>query len=395
MLETNCSKALSSTHKNRNNRTEALKAYLGTLLEHQIIGSTELLIFIDDLERGELNNPIQKEKTWISIDALIHWEEIQNYLNHTELDKTSLLEFAKKSLAEKQRITEQREEASEETKDIAQKMEFFPIPSGNLKIVKKKKKAVVLPIQSFEAMSTPVMQKNWVEIMGENPSMFKKGEHSIAVDIHGRPITMQPENPAENITVWSAIVFLNRLSEKQGLKPTFDLSGIEWKSGTAAEDGSLDLESGEIKINAPNGDYYLSEGYRLPTLAEQEYMLQAAGSSECKYYFGNDEDELENHAWYRENSGKRTHPVAQLNPMIINGNGFYDTLGNVREWVWDGDEIHSKAEKKLFSKMKSTYHKIDGGAYFKEFPELFGTIYGQESGLRCLFIGFRPVRTLN
>ena len=44
-------------------------------------------------------------------------------------------------------------------------------------------------------MSTPVTQAQWVEIMGENPSHFAKSEHSTAVNIHGKSIHMQPDQP--------------------------------------------------------------------------------------------------------------------------------------------------------------------------------------------------------
>ena len=42
--------------------TEGLMAYLGTLIEHQIIGDVELVRFIEGLEKGKLVNPIAEEK---------------------------------------------------------------------------------------------------------------------------------------------------------------------------------------------------------------------------------------------------------------------------------------------------------------------------------------------
>ena len=59
--------------------------------------------------------------------------------------------------------------------------------------------------------------------------------------------------------------------------------------------------------------YYQSEGFRLPTEAEQEYILRVAGTANGKYYFGDNEAELKDHAWYDENSGYKTHLLLDLN----------------------------------------------------------------------------------
>jgi len=41
-------------------------------------------------------------------------------------------------------------------------------------------------------------------------------------------------------SIWSLFVFANHLSEAEGLTPVYDLSGVIFKHGTSAKDGTLD-----------------------------------------------------------------------------------------------------------------------------------------------------------
>ena len=167
---------------------------------------------------------------------------------------------------------------------------------------------VQIPGQNYKMSKTEITQKFYESIMGVNPSHFK-GEN----------------NPVEMVSWYDAIYFCNKLSEKCGYTPVYSVNGTtdvtKWNYTPHQENEIYE----EITQNRS------ADGFRLPTDAEWEYA--AKGGQEYKYSGSNNIDEV---AWYNENSVETTHPVAQKK---ANGYGLYDMTGNVREWCWDAVSV--------------------------------------------------------
>ncbi len=83
------------------------------------------------------------------------------------------------------------------------------------------------------------------------------------------------------------------------------------------------------KLNALTG-----QNFRIPTEAEWEFACRGGNNSRGYKYSGS--NYIDNVAWYTDNSGKKTHPVATKSPNEL---GIYDMSGNVFEWCsdWKGD----------------------------------------------------------
>ena len=165
-----------------------------------------------------------------------------------------------------------------------------------------KKLMVKIPGVHCEILATEVTQKMYQSVMAENPSNFK-GDNL----------------PVENVSYFDAIYFCNLLSEKCGYAPVYSV------------DGNTDVKKWNYKphqgksISGKISQNINLNGFRLPKIEEWQH---AAKAGEDYTYAGS--NNIEEVAWYAQNSGDKSHPVGQ---KIPNGYGLYDMSGNVAEWV--------------------------------------------------------------
>jgi formylglycine-generating enzyme len=159
-------------------------------------------------------------------------------------------------------------------------------------------------IDSFYMSTYEITQKQYEQIIGENPSDFKYGE----------------DYPVERVSWYDAIRFCNLLSQKCGRIPYYTINSkiIDPKR---AIPGSNEPD---VLINSA------SDGFRLPTEAEWEYACRA--NTETIFYWGNEPDG--DYAWLYDNYSNQVlmHPVGEKKP---NRFGLYDMCGNVWEWCYD------------------------------------------------------------
>ena len=125
-------------------------------------------------------------------------------------------------------------------------------------------------INGFYIGKYPITQKEWKAVMGgANPSKFK-----------------DDDNPVENVSWLDVQEFIKRLNRLTG------------------------------------------RSYRLPTESEWDYA--AKGGSLSRGYIYSGSNNLDEVAWYRDNSYGRTHKVGSKKPNEL---GIYDMNGNVWEWT--------------------------------------------------------------
>lgn len=189
--------------------------------------------------------------------------------------------------------------------------------------------------EDFYISKYEVTQKQWREVMGSNTSLFKGDDL-----------------PVEQVSWNDVQEFIKKLNKKEN---TYQ--------------------------------------YRLPSEAEWEYAVRAGTTT--RYSFGDDESELEDYAFYANNSQARTHPVGQKKP---NPWGLYDMHGNVWEWVqdeWHDSYEGAPTDDSAWEDGSSTERVVRGGS-FNNFVgnHRSANRAGDPPDTNAAFLGFRLLREL-
>ena len=193
---------------------------------------------------------------------------------------------------------------------------------------------------SYRGDTTPSFRYNYLGLrlcLSADESFTVNGVSFAMVPVAGGIFTMgatseqgtnidSNEKPTHQVTLSSYMIGKTEVTQElwfavMGSKPSYfrgdnlPVEQVSWD----------DCQKFITKLNALTG-----KNFRLPTEAEWEYAARGGNMSQGYKYSGS--NEIGDVAWYDNNSGNKTHPVATKAPNEL---GIYDMSGNLWEWCSD------------------------------------------------------------
>ena len=164
------------------------------------------------------------------------------------------------------------------------------------------------------------------------------------------------EAPAHQVTLSSYFIGQTEVTQElwqavMGSNP----SGFKGDRRPVEKVSWLDCQIFISKLNALTG-----QNFRLPTEAEWEFAARGGNCSQGYKYAGG--NTLDNVAWYKGDSGDKTHDVATKSPNEL---GLYDMSGNVSEWCQDWYADYGDTSQTNPSGPSSgSFHMYRGGSWY-------------------------------
>jgi formylglycine-generating enzyme required for sulfatase activity len=280
-----------------------------------------------------------------------------------------LIEEARAGRETQSKSKEDREKRTREIEEIklidGRRMVFHPIEPGKFMMGEVESQIETEITRPFQMAATQTTQVVWRQVVSRAKEKFP-GRYDV---LNADPSKFKGDlNPVEQVSYDDVQLWLKALNEL--------------------------AQAGDSVVQEAMPGHRPGEVFRLPTEAEWEFVVRARGTANGVYHFGNSEADVGRYGWFGVNSGNTTHPVATREPLVIDGQEFYDLHGNVWEWTQDWYGTF-KGGKDPQGPPTGSDRVIRGGGWSNGARFLrSGRRFGWRPGNRINDVGFRLARAL-
>lgn len=290
-------------------------------------------------------NPVFDEKPKGDKDHLFVMRSTWNAVRNSDAVRRELENKIQEKESETQRLTEERMRLSMDVSalqsELNEKNEEICILQSKLNVSEDNCVKLSSELKSYKDKELLEQQAKEEAAHSNDKTFTINGVSFEMVAVKGGTFTMgasssdsyadNDEKPTHSVTLsdyyigkfevtqelWEAVMGTNPSSFKGGNLP---VERTSWG----------DCQEFMGKLNRLCASHLDGKMFRLPTEAEWEYASRGGMKSRGYKYSGS--DNISDVAWYRENSGSKTHPVGTKSPNEL---GIYDMSGNVHEWCYD------------------------------------------------------------
>jgi len=231
-------------------------------------------------------------------------------------------------------------------------------------------------LSNFYISKYQITQKEWEEVMGDNPSNFAGDQL-----------------PVERISWYDALIFCNKLSMRKKLNPAYRIAGSTDPTSWGAAPEFPDTDAAWDAVEIVKG----ANGYRLPTEAQWEFACRAGNIT--PFNVGEnvtvDQANFDGRYPYKNNPEgifrETTILVGSFRPNTWN---LHDMHGNIWEWCFDWYGIYTAdPQTDPQGAVIGAYRVARGGSWTNSARFLRSAARGSSApAYREAIIGLRVVR---
>ncbi len=220
------------------------------------------------------------------------------------------------------------------------------------------------PVTTSSSQSRPAMQNKTFTVNGVSFTMVavEGGTFTMGATSEQGSDALDSEKPAHSVTLSS--YYIGQTEVTQELWQAVMGSNPSYSKGSRRPVENVSWDDCQQFINRLNS--LTGEQFKLPTEAQWEFAARGGRKSRAYKYSGS--NNIEDVAWYTDNSRRETHrETHNVATKHANELGLYDMSGNVWEWCQDWYGAYSSGSQTAPTGPATGSHRVRRGGSWDDY----------------------------